>query len=134
MGTSRSKRERIPQTLPLMPLRSTAVYPLGVIGVQVGMPSTLEMLSAHPEDGLLVAVVVAPGDPEDAIDPDSLKKVAVMGRVSDRLNLQFRTEFFNLFNTPNFLLPDKSVDTPVGGVISAARDPRLVQFALKLIF
>ena len=32
------------------------------------------------------------------------------------------------------MLPDKSVDTPVGGVISAARDPRLIQFALKLIF
>jgi ATP-dependent Lon protease len=87
MSTSRPKRERIPQTLPLMPLRSTAVYPLGVIGVQVGMPSTLEMLAAHPEDGLLVAVVVAPGDPEDPIEPESLKKIAVMGRVSDRLNL-----------------------------------------------
>jgi ATP-dependent Lon protease len=87
MSTSRAKRERIPPQLPVLPLRSTAVYPLGVIGVQIGMPSSVEMLAAHPEDGLLVAVVIAPGDPEDPIDPHELEKVAVVGRVSDRLNL-----------------------------------------------
>jgi ATP-dependent Lon protease len=70
-----------------MPLRSTIVYPLGVIGVQIGMPSTLEMLSAHPEDGLLVALVVAPGGPDDPIDPKTLEKTGVASRVSDRLNM-----------------------------------------------
>ena len=70
-----------------MPLRSTIVYPLGVIGVQIGMPSTLEMLSAHPQAGLLVALVVAPGGPDDPIDPKALEKVAVASRVSDRLNM-----------------------------------------------
>ena len=70
-----------------MPLRSTIVYPLGVIGVQIGMPTTLEMLSAHPEDGLMVAVVVAPGGPDDPIDLDSIQKIGVAGRVSDRLNM-----------------------------------------------
>jgi hypothetical protein len=49
-----------PKILPLVPLRSTAVYPLGVIGVQIGIPTTLELLAAHPEPGLTVAVVVAP--------------------------------------------------------------------------
>ncbi|HEY0305737.1 MAG TPA: endopeptidase La [Longimicrobiales bacterium] len=70
-----------------MPLRSTIVYPLGVIGVQIGMPSTLEMLSAHPEDGLMVALVVAPGGPDDPIDVKALEKTAVASRVSDRLNM-----------------------------------------------
>lgn len=70
-----------------MPLRSTVVYPLGVIGVQIGMPSTLEMLSAYPEDGLLVGVVVAPGGPDDPIDMKDLEKIGVAGRVSDRLNM-----------------------------------------------
>ena len=41
-------------------LRSTIVYPLGVIGVQIGMPSTLEMLANYPQDGLLVGAVIAP--------------------------------------------------------------------------
>ena len=77
----------LPERLPVMPLRSTIVYPLGVIGVQIGMPGTLEMLSAHPEAGLLVALVVAPGGPDDPIDPKALEKIAVASRVSDRLNM-----------------------------------------------
>jgi ATP-dependent Lon protease len=70
-----------------MPLRSTIVYPLGVIGVQIGMPTTLEMLSRNPEDGLLVALVVAPGGPDDPIDAKALEKIGVASRVSDRLNM-----------------------------------------------
>ena len=78
---------RIPERLPVMPLRSTIVYPLGVIGVQIGMPTTLEMLSANPEDGLMVAVVAAPGGPDDPIEPKTLEKIGVAARVSDRLNM-----------------------------------------------
>src|SRR5688500_12816288 len=80
-------RAKMPDRLPVMPLRSTIVYPLGVIGVQIGMPTTLEMLSANPEDGLLVALVVAPGGPDDPIDLKALEKVGVASRVSDRLNM-----------------------------------------------
>lgn len=81
------KRNKLPERMPVMPLRSTIVYPLGVIGVQIGMPTTLEMLSTHPDDGLLVALVVAPGGPDDPIDMKALEKVAVASRVSDRLNM-----------------------------------------------
>lgn len=84
---SLKSRTKIPERLPIMPLRSTIVYPLGVIGVQIGMPSTLEMLSANPEDGLMVALVVAPGGPDDPIDPKALEKIGVASRVSDRLNM-----------------------------------------------
>ncbi len=79
--------EKLPERLPVMPLRSTIVYPLGVIGVQIGMTHTLEMLAAHPEDGLLVALVVAPGGPDDPIDARSIEKIGVLSRVSDRLNM-----------------------------------------------
>ncbi len=81
-------RTTIPRQLPLLPLRSTIVYPTGVIGVQVGMTSSLEMLAAHPQTPLIVALVVAPGGPDDPIDPKALKgKIAVAARLSDRLNL-----------------------------------------------
>ena len=46
----------------------------------------------------------------------------------------FRAEFFNVFNHTNFNLPNRPVDIAAGGVISAAREPRLVQFGLKLLF
>lgn len=78
----------LPEELPIMPLRSTIVFPTGVISVQVGIPQTLEMLASHPaEESLLVALVVAPGGPDEPIDPAALQKTAVLARVSDRLNL-----------------------------------------------
>jgi ATP-dependent Lon protease len=79
--------KKLPARVPLLPLRSTAVYPVGVIGVQIGMPSTLEMLAARNDPALIVAVVIAPGDPDDPIDPRSLEKIGVLARVSDRLNM-----------------------------------------------
>src|SRR5512144_273895 len=80
-------RSQLPKRLPVLPLRRTVVYPTGVIGVQIGMATSLDMLSAHSETPLIVALVVAPGGPDDAIDPKSLAKIAVAARLSDRLNL-----------------------------------------------
>ena len=54
-------------------------------------------------------------------------------RVSERFNLQFRTEVFNLFNHPNFNLPDNFLGSPIFGRITSARDPRHIQFGLKLL-
>ncbi|HEY8228695.1 MAG TPA: TonB-dependent receptor [Pyrinomonadaceae bacterium] len=54
--------------------------------------------------------------------------------LSERMNLQFRAEFFNLFNHPNFNLPDNFLGSPTFGVISSAREPRHIQFGLKLLF
>jgi ATP-dependent Lon protease len=87
MSAQRKARTKKAEPLPLVPLRSTTVYPLGVIGVQIGIPSTLELLAAHPEAGLVVGVVIAAGGPDDPVDPRMLEKVAVRARVSDRLNL-----------------------------------------------
>ncbi len=81
------RKIKTPEQIPLVPLRSTIVYPLGVIGVQIGMPGTLEMLARYPQDGLLVGAVVAPGGPDDPVEAPGLEKVAVLGRMSDRLNM-----------------------------------------------
>ena len=54
--------------------------------------------------------------------------------LTERFLLQFRAEFFNLFNHPNFNLPDNFLGSPTFGVISSARDPRHVQFGVKLLF
>ena len=54
--------------------------------------------------------------------------------LSETLNLQLRAEFFNLFNHPNFNLPDNFLGSPTFGRITSARDPRHVQFGVKLLF
>lgn len=81
-------RSELPPTLPLMALRSTIVFPLGTIAVQMGAPENLALLRAHEESGLIVALVVAGSEQEDPIDPRSfIGKVAVAARVHERINL-----------------------------------------------
>ena len=54
--------------------------------------------------------------------------------LTETMSLQFRAEVFNLFNHPNFNLPDNFLGSPTFGRISSARDPRHIQFGLKLLF
>ena len=54
--------------------------------------------------------------------------------ISERLNLEFRAESFNLLNRQNFDLPNRQFGTQTFGEIFSANDPRELQFALKLHF
>jgi hypothetical protein len=60
-------------------------------------------------------------------------------RTSERTRLQFRAEFFNLTNTPQFANPSNTDFTStffgqITGLVDGANDPREIQFALKLYF
>ena len=60
--------------------------------------------------------------------------------ITEHRQLQFRAEFFNLFNSPQFAPPgnngiSSNFGNPDFGVVSVQRnDPRDVQFALKFLF
>ncbi len=56
--------------------------------------------------------------------------------ITERINSQFRAEFFNIANHANFGLPASDITVPasVGKITSTAADPRTVQFGLKLLF
>ncbi|HWB96044.1 MAG TPA: carboxypeptidase regulatory-like domain-containing protein [Bryobacteraceae bacterium] len=60
--------------------------------------------------------------------------IAVMRnfRISERFRLQFRSEFFNIFNQVNFNPPVATLTSSAFGRLSSAMAPRVVQFALKL--
>jgi hypothetical protein len=62
-------------------------------------------------------------------------------KINERFNLQFRSEFFDLFNHPNFGNPALTTTSSAFGRITSTRFPtgdfgsaRQIQFALKLIF
>jgi len=54
--------------------------------------------------------------------------------ITEGIRLDFRTEVFNLTNTPPLGFPGATVGTPQFGVINNAGDGRIIQFALKLNF
>jgi hypothetical protein len=55
--------------------------------------------------------------------------------IRDKDRLEFRTEFFNVFNHTQFLNPDGDItDGSSFGLVQRAREPRLIQLALKFIF
>jgi hypothetical protein len=54
--------------------------------------------------------------------------------LTESMRLEFRGEFYNIFNHAQFEAPGMTYDTPAFGVITSARDPRDIQFGLKLVF
>ncbi len=55
--------------------------------------------------------------------------------ITESTHVDFRAEFFNIFNHTQFFNPDGNVsDGSQFGQITQVRDPRLVQFAVKLFF
>jgi hypothetical protein len=61
-----------------------------------------------------------------------IKQFALPGK---EMGLNFRAEFFNLFNHPQYGMPVNDINAPgFGAVNSTVNNPRLVQLALKLSF
>jgi Carboxypeptidase regulatory-like domain len=55
-------------------------------------------------------------------------------KVTEGQSLQFRAEAFNLANRVNFSNPNATISSKSAGTITAANDPRILQFALKYLF
>ena len=66
-----------------------------------------------------------------------------MTRIGEKQSVQFRTEFFNLFNHPQFAIPGSVAGNQTlyannaalfGVITSTSVNPRLIQFALRYQF
>lgn len=55
-------------------------------------------------------------------------------KIGERVNTLFRVDFFNLFNHTQFYNPVGDATSLQFGQVTTARDPRLIQFALKVSF
>ncbi|HEX8694983.1 MAG TPA: endopeptidase La [Longimicrobium sp.] len=77
---------KLPERIPVLPIRSTIVFPGGATALQIGFAPNVEALTRHPERDLVVAMV-STSDDDFPLDPRGLEKVATAVRVLDRLNL-----------------------------------------------
>lgn len=74
------------------------------------------------------------GPDQRNVDFAITKRTAVPGW-TERSILEFRAEFFNLFNTPQFSNPTSTVPlATLGSITSTSVAPRIIQFALKYNF
>jgi hypothetical protein len=55
-------------------------------------------------------------------------------KVTEGTSLQFRAEFYNIWNHPQFNPPENAVGATLGEITSSSVPPRVVQFALKFLF
>jgi hypothetical protein len=65
------------------------------------------------------------------VDP-AVMKTFPLG--TERLHLMFRAEAFNVLNHPSFYAPISDLNSATFGTIGTARDPRIMQFSLKVLF
>jgi hypothetical protein len=66
----------------------------------------------------------------DNLDFGLLKRTTI----TERFNLQFRAESFNVLNHAQFLDPNSAFGSALFGRVTSAREPRDIQLGLKLIF
>src|SRR3954447_1566476 len=68
------------QTLPVLPLRGTVLYPEITVPIAAGRPGTLRAIEAAMKAGGLV-FAVAQKDQEEEPTPDGLYRVGVVARI-----------------------------------------------------
>ena len=54
--------------------------------------------------------------------------------LAENQRIDFRWEAFNVLNHTRFGNPNSTMNSPTFGQITSARDPRIMQFALKYVF
>jgi hypothetical protein len=88
----------------------------------------------QPADGELGNANRAPVNGPDFVNTDF--SAAKHFKFGERMDLEFRAEFFNLFNHAQFYLPGNDLAAPstFGVITETVNNPRLLQFGLKMTF
>ena len=73
-------------------------------------------------------LIYGPG--QDQVDFSMAKTFPIY----EHANLELRGEFFNVFNHAQFSVPDASTGDAQFGVVTSARDPRIVQLSGRIVF
>ncbi|HEU4723855.1 MAG TPA: endopeptidase La [Candidatus Eisenbacteria bacterium] len=77
----------VPPEMPVLPLMSTLVFPLGVTSIQIRVEQSKALLKDHADPDTLIALAYSPATREQDIVPEELSKVALAARVIRILNM-----------------------------------------------
>ncbi|MGE5176970.1 MAG: endopeptidase La [Hyphomicrobiales bacterium] len=77
----------VPPEMPVLPLMSTIVFPLGVTSIQVRVEQSKALLREYSDPDTLVALVHSPATREQDIRPEELSRVGLAARIIRILNL-----------------------------------------------
>src|SRR5258705_11938574 len=77
----------VPPVMPVLPLMSTIVFPLGVTSIQVRIEQSKALLRDHSDPDTLVALVYSPAKREEDIRPEDLSRIGLSARGIPSLNL-----------------------------------------------
>ena len=65
----------VPPVMPVLPLMSTVVFPLGVTSIQIRLEQSKALLRDHAEPGELIALVYSPARREKDLSATDLSKI-----------------------------------------------------------
>ena len=74
-----SDQARIPDSLPVLPLRNTVVFPLAVVPLAVGRPRAVKLVNDAMQANRFVALIAQKDDEGDEANPDDLHTVGTFG-------------------------------------------------------
>jgi len=77
----------IPPEMPVLPLMSTIVFPLGVTSLQVRVEQSKALLRDYSDPDNLIALVYSPARAEQDIRPEDLSRIGLAARVIRILNM-----------------------------------------------
>lgn len=87
IGKKKAASSDTGEVMPVLPLMSTAIYPMGAIALTVGIPRNVRLLEDNPEEDSVVALVPTLSSNPDQVDVSDLADVGVACRIIDRSHL-----------------------------------------------
>ena len=118
----------VPPILPVLPLMSTVVFPLGVTSIQIRLEQSKALLRDHSSPDDLIALVFSPAKREQDLRPEDLARVGLAARVIRILNLpsgnlQITLEGLRRIEIVEFLHTQPYLEARVSCPVEAAADP-----------
>ncbi len=71
-GSGQTRRSRIPDVLPVLPIRGTVMFPGTVTPLNVGRPSSRKLLDEWLPQSKIIAIVTQRDEDDDEPGPDDL--------------------------------------------------------------